>query len=416
VGGIALTALALHIAGLGLMRVLRKVPELPWFVWRHGVGGLHRPGNQTHAVLFSVGIGALFLIAVRLNQLNVTGGYAQDFDRLDADMFLIDIQKDQRTPAEAALARLGATGLRLVPIVRERLTGLKWSPGSAGRKPRDDIRRMGGERRLTYRPTLEENETVVSGTFWPATPSTEPEISVEEDAARWFALQPGDTMIFDVAGRRMEARVTNVRRVASSSRSLSSLTRFEFVFRPGALEAAPHMFFGALKGPPPGLHRAQSQNAFMEQFPSATLVDVLDDLDEMRKRVNDLSFAISILGGLVFACGGLIMIGSIAMTKLNRLYEAAILRTLGARTKVLVQVALIGYGVLGFLAGVIGSAGSIGVTWAMTTYGRIHVPWHFQPAINAIGIVVTTVLVAVVGVLASWDVIVSKPVAILREE
>jgi predicted lysophospholipase L1 biosynthesis ABC-type transport system permease subunit len=83
----------------------------------------------------------------------------------------------------------------------------------------------------------------------------------------------------------------------------------------------------------PGLHRAQLQNAFMEQFPSATLVDVLDDLDEMRKRVNDLSFAISILGGLVFACGGLIMIGSIAITKLNRLYEAPILRTLGPERK-----------------------------------------------------------------------------------
>jgi predicted lysophospholipase L1 biosynthesis ABC-type transport system permease subunit len=74
------------------------------------------------------------------------------------------------------------------------------------------------------------------------------------------------------------------------------------------------------------------------------------------------------------------------------------------------------YGVLGLLAGTIGSAGSIGVTWGLTTYGRVHVPWQFQPAINAIGIVVTTVLVAVVGVLASWDVIVRKPVAILREE
>jgi predicted lysophospholipase L1 biosynthesis ABC-type transport system permease subunit len=42
--------------------------------------------------------------------------------------------------------------------------------------------------------------------------------------------------------------------------------------------------------------------------------------------------------------------------------------------------------------------------------------WHFQPAINIIGVIVTTVLVATVGVVASWDAIVRKPATILREE
>jgi len=69
------------------------------------------------------------------------------------------------------------------------------------------------------------------------------------------------------------------------------------------------------------------------------------------------------------------------------------------------------------LAGpIIGSAGSIGVTWAMTAYGNIRVPWHFHPAINIIGVIVTTLLVVTVGVVASWDVIVRKPATILREE
>jgi predicted lysophospholipase L1 biosynthesis ABC-type transport system permease subunit len=48
--------------------------------------------------------------------------------------------------------------------------------------------------------------------------------------------------------------------------------------------------------------------------------------------------------------------------------------------------------------------------------GNLHVPWHFQPAITIMGIIATTLLVAAVGVLASWDVIARKPITILREE
>jgi predicted lysophospholipase L1 biosynthesis ABC-type transport system permease subunit len=89
---------------------------------------------------------------------------------------------------------------------------------------------------------------------------------------------------------------------------------------------------------------------------------------------------------------------------------------LGARKKVIVLIAMIEYGVLGLVAGVIGSLGAIGVTWSLSTYGRTNIPWHLQPAVNIIGVTGTVALVTAVGVLASWDVIVKKPLGTLREE
>ena len=86
-----------------------------------------------------------------------------------------------------------------------------------------------------------------------------------------------------------------------------------------------------------------------------TLVDALDDIAEIRKRVADLSAAVSFLGGFVLICGVMILVGSVAMTKMHRLYEAALLKTLGAKRRVLVRITMIEYGVLGLLAGVIGS-------------------------------------------------------------
>lgn len=70
---------------------------------------------------------------------------------------------------------------------------------------------------------------------------------------------------------------------------------------------------------------------------------------------------------------------------------------------------------LGLLAGVIGSGAAIGLTWAFCKY-EMRIPWQLEPRVNLTGVVVTLLLVAAVGVLSSWDVMMKKPLAILRAE
>ena len=125
--------------------------------------------------------------------------------------------------------------------------------------------------------------------------------------------------------------------------------------------------------------------------------------------------AVSIVGGFVFFSGLLILIGSIAMTKFHRLYESAILKTLGAKRKLIVLTLVVEYGVLGLLAGLLGSAAAIALTWAISEYG-LQLNWRFIPSVNLLGVGVAFALVTLVGVLSSWDVMIRKPLGILRSE
>ena len=50
--------------------------------------------------------------------------------------------------------------------------------------------------------------------------------------------------------------------------------------------------------------------------------------------------------------------GAVAMTKFQRVYEAAVLKTLGANTRTIAKMILFEYGMLGSLAGVVGSLGA----------------------------------------------------------
>jgi putative ABC transport system permease protein len=412
IGGLFATAAILHVSSTALMHALARLRRLPSFILRQGVGSLHRPGNQTRVTLFTVGLGALFVIAVRLFQANLQQEYSLDLSALSADMFLIDVQPPQRADAAASLESLGATSVTLLPVTRARLVGLKRDPLNPNRVPAG---RVGGEYRLTHRPALDPDETVVKGQFWPPTPSEKPEVSVESDFADWLMLRIGDIMVFEIAGRRIEAPVTSVRKEARRIRTLQSLARWDVVFRPGALEGLPHTFVGGAKGPSGAAARAALQNAFLARFPGITLVDALDDIEEVRRRVADISNAVSVLGGFVLACGILILVGAVAMTKMQRLYEAAVLKTLGAKRRILVRITVIEYGILGVLAGVIGSSAAIAVTWGMSRFGNRPLPWHFQPWINVWGALLTVVVVVIVGVLATWNVAARKPLGILRD-
>src|SRR5207249_2116821 len=110
------------------------------------------------------------------------------------------------------------------------------------------------------------------------------------------------------------------------------------------------------------------------------------------------------VGGLVLFSGGLILIGAVAMTKFQRVYEAAVFKTLGANTRAIARMLLYEYGVLGSLAGLIGSAGAIVLTWSVSKYA-LDIPWRIFPTEHVAGVLLTATLVAVIGVLSSLDVL-----------
>ena len=73
------------------------------------------------------------------------------------------------------------------------------------------------------------------------------------------------------------------------------------------------------------------------------------------------------------------------------------------------------YGLLGLLAGAIGSAGALALTWGISRFA-LDIPFRPLVGLSAAGVVVTAVVVAAAGVLASWEVLQRKPLSTLRAE
>jgi putative ABC transport system permease protein len=144
-------------------------------------------------------------------------------------------------------------------------------------------------------------------------------------------------------------------------------------------------------------------------------IDVREIMATIKSVLENVTLAISIVGGIALTSGVLILIGAVAMTKYQRVYEAAILRTLGASTRLLAAMLTLEYSALGLLAGMIGAAGALALSWAACEY-LFHIEWRPPGLVLAAGAVLTMALVGAIGVLASADVLRRKPLATLRAE
>jgi putative ABC transport system permease protein len=188
-----------------------------------------------------------------------------------------------------------------------------------------------------------------------------------------------------------------------------------FVFSPETFEQAPHTFISPMRGLQDAPRRAQLQHDLVAKFPNVSVIDFREVLETIRSVMDMVTLAITIVGGLVLASGILILIGAVAMTKFQRVYEAAVFKTLGASARDIAAMLVIEYGLLGALAGAVGSVCAIALSWGISRWA-LEIPWRLTLEENAGGMAVTTLLVAAVGVLASLDVLRRKPLATLRAE
>jgi putative ABC transport system permease protein len=427
-GFIGLTVVLQGVGWL-LTWMTRPLARSSWFPMRQAVLHLSRPGNQTRVILLTVGLGTFFIMGVRGLQVNLLSQFALQIGDNTPDMFLVDIQQDQAADMRSFLGdRLPkASQPVLIPVLRARVTGRGGSLDEV-----EDLQGRGmlsREYTITYRGQLESNETLIKGTFpkplvgsdpltAPGSVPTPqeaalPEVSIEEGIVQRFGIDVGDVMRFDVLGRSMHARVSGIRRVEWREGRNGG---FMFVFGAGTFERAPHWFFAPVRANlADPAERGKFTHDLVVRFPNVSVIDLRELLESVRKVFQVVTVAIDVVGTLVILTGGLILIGAVAVTKFQRVYEAAIFKTLGASSRAIAAMLMVEYGLLGTIAGAVGSFGALALGWGVSRFA-LDIPWRPVLHENLISTVATSLLIMIIGVAASADVLKRKPLAALRAE
>ncbi|HYB42749.1 MAG TPA: FtsX-like permease family protein, partial [Candidatus Methylomirabilis sp.] len=140
VAGLAAALLVLFLCARLIVALSRRAPRGS-LAWRQGVANLYRPGSQASAVLVSLGLAVMLIVAVALLESSLrreigyqSGGSAPAF-------YFVDIQPDQAEPfARLLISQDPGAGPELVPVVRARLQAIDGAPvATDARMRRDDV-------------------------------------------------------------------------------------------------------------------------------------------------------------------------------------------------------------------------------------------------------------------------------------
>ena len=416
-GGLLLAVGILTAVAKLLIFLVRKLLPQSWsFVLRQGLANLYRPNNRTLLLTLSLGLGTFLLLTIYLTRDVLLTQFRSIDANNQPNIFLFDIQPDQKEAVAALVRQEGLPVIQEAPIVTMRLVEVK------GRKAADILKdpqrttpewELEREYRSTYRAELSETEKITAGNWighFDYAPGKTVPVSVEQDIARDLGLTIGDSLVFDVQGVEIKARVASLREVDWKRFQ----TNFFVVFPTGVLENAP-TFNVLVSRVPTAAASARLQNAVVAKFPNVSALDLSSVIETVDAILTKVAVVIRIMS--LFTVGtGLIVLGSTIWSgRYQRLKESVLLRTLGASRGQIWKILSAEYFFLGLLASATGICLALAASWALAVFVfELDYAPAFWPLALA-GALVTTLTIAI-GLLTSYGVGSAPPLAILREE
>ena len=384
-GAIAIFALLSWIA-VGVLK--RAVPEARaprWLV----LATRQIAARPAFAVLqvSALAVGLLALVLLVLLRTDLIQSWRQATPPDAPNRFVINLQPDQGEAFQRALREAGVTRYDWFPMIRGRLVAINGAPVERDRFVEDRAQRLvEREFNLSHSASPPAHNEVSAGRW---TPDEADALSVEAGLAQTLGLKLGDRLRFDIAGQPREGRITSLRKVDWGSMRVN----FFVMFPVSTMADVPITYISAFRAPDkPGF-----DNALSREFPNITNVDVSASLGQVQRVMDQVIRAVEFLFGFTLAAGLVVLFAAVSATREARAREFAIMRAMGAGSRLLAQVQRAELLGVGALAGLLASVVAIVVGWALARYA-FEFEWRPSPLVPLAG----TAAGAVLALAAGW--------------
>jgi putative ABC transport system permease protein len=410
VSSIAVFVLLRGIAA-ALMALARRLPRTQITMLRLAITNIYRPGALTPSVVLSLGLGLAVLVTITQIDGNLRRQFMAALPERAPSFYFIDIPSTEADRFTAFLKQTapGST-VEEVPMLRGRIVSARGVRAEDLKPTTDAEWVLQSDRGLTSTGEVPKGSKIVEGKWWGADYSGPPLISIEKKIADGLDLKIGDEIVVNVLGRDISARIGNMRTIDWQGLGIN----FVLVFSPNAFKGAPHTHIATLTEPHPGAAKdAAIIKSVANAFPMVTSVRVREALETIGSVVNDLVLAIRGASAITLVSAILVLGGALAAGHRHRVYDAVILKTLGATRARLLGAYALEYLLIGFATAVFGViAGSIAAWLIVTRLMTLSFVWQ---AGSATGVVVSALVVTVgLGLAGTLLALNQKPAAVLR--
>jgi len=405
-GGFAAALAASALLGYGLIRLVSRLRGAAPGPWRYGLANLRRRTGASLLQIMALGLGIMAMLMLTLVRTELVVKWQESMPKDMPNRFAINIQDDQLAEAKRYFDSHGLKVPDLYPMVRGRLQQIGDRPVKGADFTEERARRLAErEFNLSYATRMSPDNKLVAGKFW-APDSTAPEFSVEEGLAKTLGIKLGDTIAFDIAGSQFSAPVTSLRKVDWDSFK----PNFFVIASPPLLKSYPANWITSFHL---DAGRDDVVSGLVQRFPNVSVIDLSALMEQFQRITEQVSRAVEFVFLFAIAAGLVVLFAAITSTQDERIFEGAILRTLGASRRQLATMQLAEFLAIGLLAGLIAAGGAVGT--AMVLSDRVlNVPYEVSWGLPITGLLVGALGVAIAGLLGTRRAVSSPPLATIR--
>ncbi|HYD78491.1 MAG TPA: FtsX-like permease family protein [Paucimonas sp.] len=404
-GGLALFALVAWLC-LKLGPAMRRMLSgARWPSWHFALGALQRRPGAVVAQTVALALGLMALLLLTVIRGELIDAWRQSTPPDAPNRFVINIQPDQKEEIETRLKQVGVAAPQLYPMIRGRLVQVNERRITVDSYAEDRAKRLvDREFNLSAMSGMPPQNQIASGRWLD---NRKPEASVEEGLAKTLGLKLGDRLVFDVAGQRVAAPITSLRKLDWGSMRVN----FFVILNPSLMEDAPQTWITAFHLPE---EQRDFANRLARDFPNLTIVDVGGMLRQVQNVIDQVVTAVEFLFLFALAAGVLVLYAALVATQAERTREAALMRALGATRKQLSRAQWIEFSLVGALAGMLAASGAAAVG-AVLARQVFNFEWIFHPAAWIAGITVGVACALLGGWIGLRNVLSAPPLQSLRE-
>lgn len=407
VAGFIVAFAVFSLVGLLMISLLRRVAAAGQgsVAWRFALSGMVRRRGLTMTQLCALALGLTLLILLGILRGDLLRSWQQSLPPDAPNVFLINVQADQRETVQSMISGAGLAVPELFPLVRARLVAINERPVHPDDYTDDRARRLADrEFNLSVATELPASNRIVDGRW--LNPEA-PELALEFGMAESMRVAVGDVMRFDVAGRQVDVTVSGLREVRWDSFEVN----FFALLSPVALSGASATYLTSFHVPP---HAEALKSQLVHTHPNLTVFDIGVIVEQVRQMLDRAVVAVQLLFAFTLAAGILVLAAALHATREERMHEVAVMRALGARAGLLRAALLRELLVSGATAGILGAGAAIGMSWVLAeTVLQVDLlsVWWPWPA----GLVAGIVSALLAGHFALSGVLRASPLSTLRE-
>lgn len=419
VSGLILVGLLLA-ATFGLIALGRVLGTGRMGAWQLAWARIKRRSLDNSVQLISFALTIMLLLVVLVMRNDIVQQWRDQLPTGTANYFLANVTEEQRPNLVQHFADNGIETDGLYPVSRGRFVKindeiLRNDITKEEEDTTNETRRgMGREANLTWDTTLQMGNEVIAGQWhgeW--TPETSElgdgiyPVSIEERVGKRMRIGMGDQLTFNIGSEIVTVEVTSIRTVNWQTMQ----PNFFFVLHPMAMEAFRASYITSFYLPP---ERKPELTRLMAPFASVIMFDVDARINQVRSIIDQVSAAIEFILILVLVAGSLVLIAQVQASMDERQRELAILRTLGAKGRMIRASVIYEFLIIGSVAGFMAALANEVSLYLLQTQifqmqSSLHIEyWVIAPLTGA-------VVVGLLGAASCWRLLSMNTQVLLRK-